>query len=82
MKLIRKKKKEYFENMIDDNKNDPTLMWKTLKEVIRGEAMGLKEINNVDFEVLDNGEECTLADKFNLFYIPEYLGHNRVYRRY
>ena len=55
--------------MIDDNKNDPVLMWKTLKEVIRGEATGSKEINNVDFEILENVEECTLANKFNRFYI-------------
>jgi len=69
VKIIRKKKKEYYENMIDDNKNDPVLMWKTLKEVIRGEATGLREISNVDFEILENVEECTLANKFNVFYI-------------
>jgi len=44
-------------------------MWKTLKEVIRGEAAGLREINNIDFEILKNVEECTLANKFNIFYI-------------
>jgi len=69
VKIIRKKKKEYYENMIDDNKNDPVLMWKTLKEVIRGEATGVREISNVDFEILENVEECTLANKFNIFYI-------------
>lgn len=69
VKIIRKKKKEYYENMIDDNKNDPVLMWKTLKEVIRGEATGTREVSNVDFEILENMEECTLANKFNIFYI-------------
>jgi hypothetical protein len=69
VKIIRTKKKEYYENMIDDNKNDPVLMWKTLKEVIRGEATGSKETNNVDFEILENVEVCTLANKFNRFYI-------------
>ncbi|XP_011636472.1 uncharacterized protein LOC105426752, partial [Pogonomyrmex barbatus] len=37
VKLIRTKKKEYYENMIDFNKENPATMWKTLKEIIRGE---------------------------------------------
>ncbi|XP_070165611.1 uncharacterized protein [Polyergus mexicanus] len=37
VKLIKTKKKEYYENMIDLNKENPTSMWKTLKEIIRGE---------------------------------------------
>lgn len=74
VKLIKIKKKEYNENMIDSNKNDPTTMWKTLKEVIRGEPMEHKITENIDFE-LDNVNECNIegkcniADKFNLFYI-------------
>lgn len=55
--------------MIDNNKNDPTMMWKTVKKVIREDKTGAKEINNVDFETLRNIEECNLADKFNLYYI-------------
>jgi len=56
--------------MIDDNKNDPALMWKTLKDVIRGESTGPREINNnIDFEILENLDECTLVNKFNIFYI-------------
>jgi len=35
VKLIRVKIKEYYENMIDFNKDNPTSMWKTLKEIIR-----------------------------------------------
>jgi len=69
IKLIRKEKKLYYENMIDCNKNDPVKMWKTLKEVIRGEKTGTKEINEVDFEILQNIGEYDLADKFNLYYI-------------
>lgn len=69
VKLIRTKKKEYYENMIDHNKGNPTSMWKTLKEIIRGEPTGTKEIENIDFEILDNTEECNIADKFNLYYI-------------
>lgn len=69
VKLIRNKKKEYYEIMIDNNKNDPVMMWKTLKGVLRGEKAGAKEINNVDFEMLRNTGECNFADKFNLYYI-------------
>ena len=73
VKLIRAKKKEYYENMIDFNKENPTTMWKTLKEIIRGEPVGTKEIENIDFEILDNIDYstigCNIADKFNLYYI-------------
>lgn len=69
VKLIRVKKKEYYENMIDLNKHDPTLMWKTLKEIVRGEPVSTKEIKDIDFEILGNTEECNIADKFNLYYI-------------
>lgn len=68
VKIIRKKKKEYHEEMIDKNKNYSKMMWKTIKEVVRGEDKEPKEIHNVDFEILDNTPECNLADKFNLYY--------------
>ncbi|XP_025266566.1 uncharacterized protein LOC112638673 [Camponotus floridanus] len=58
--------------MIDNNKNDPVLMWKTLKEVIRGEATGSKEINNVDFGILENVEEFVKEQ------IDEYLHSNDI----
>lgn len=69
VKLIKIKKKEYYENKIDQNKDNPTSMWKTLKEVIRGEPVGAKAIENIDFEILDNDTEGNIADKFNLYYI-------------
>lgn len=69
VKLIKEKKKEYYENMIDCNKNDPTKMWKTLKELIRGEPMHTREIENIDFEILNDMNECNIADKFNMYYI-------------
>jgi len=53
--------------MIDNNKNDPTQMWKTLKELVRGEPVCTKEIENIDFEILDNVNECNIADKFNMY---------------
>lgn len=69
VKLIREKKKEYYETMIDNNRDDPTNMWKVLKELVKGEPTGAKEINNIDFEILDKTIECSLADKFNIYYI-------------
>jgi len=69
VKLIRTKKKEFYEDMLDRNKNDPTTMWKTLKEVIRGGTTGSKLVEDIDFEILGNIRECSIADKFNLYYI-------------
>lgn len=54
--------------MIDKNRNDPVTMWKTLKEIIRGEIIERNDIENIDFEILDNIQECNIADKFNLYY--------------
>lgn len=69
IKLIRTKKKEYYERMIDQNSNNPTSMWKSLKEVIRGGPIGTKVVEYIDFEMLNNNIECGIADKFNLYYI-------------
>lgn len=69
VKIIREKKKEYYEAMIDNNRDDPTNMWKVLKELVKGKPTGAKEINNIDFEILDKRIECSLADKFNMYYI-------------
>jgi len=55
--------------MIDLNRGNPTTMWKTLKEVIRNESVGLRKAENIDFEILDNIERCNIADKFNMYYI-------------
>jgi len=69
VKLIREKKKEYYENMINLNKEKSTTMWKTLKEIIRGKPVGIREVENTDFEIIGDIDECNIADKFNLYYI-------------
>lgn len=43
--------------MIDFNKENPTNMWKTLKEAIKGESTGTKQEVDIDFEILDDIEE-------------------------
>lgn len=59
-------------------------MWKVLKELVRGEPTGTKEINNIDFEILDKKIECSSADKLNMYYtyITKYSKYSRIYRRY
>ncbi|XP_024877360.1 uncharacterized protein LOC112458149, partial [Temnothorax curvispinosus] len=72
VKLIRSKKKEYFENAIDLNKGEPTKMWKTLKEVINGEQGGAEDrecYDSIDFEILDDVKDCDTTDKFNEYYV-------------
>lgn len=40
-----------------------------LEKINNGEGTGTREINTVDFEILENVGEYSLADKFNLYYI-------------
>ncbi|XP_025268586.1 uncharacterized protein LOC112639318 [Camponotus floridanus] len=47
VKLIKYKKKQYYENMIDANKTDSKRMWKTLKEVLKGEVLDVKVIDSI-----------------------------------
>lgn len=70
--LIKKKKREYFENQIDVNKNDPKAMWKTLKKFIKGEnqQINFRLINfDNDGSILLAKTELEAANKFNLFFI-------------
>jgi len=47
VKLIREKKKKYYEDMINLNKENPATMRKTLKEIIKGEPVGIREVENI-----------------------------------
>lgn len=69
VKLIKAKKKEYYENMIDYNKSNPTEMWKTLKELIKGEQGESGDTVKIDFELLKNSEKGNIANKFNVYYV-------------
>lgn len=51
-------------------------MWKVLKKVlkvlkklVKKEPIDTKKINNIDFEIADKINECSLADKLNIYYI-------------
>jgi len=69
VKLIRIMKKKYYEKIIDRNKGNPTAMWKTSKEIIRGEPGSDMKAEDINFENLNNAGERNIADNFNLFYI-------------
>jgi len=40
--------------MIDFNKDNSTIMWKTLEELIRSKSNGNREEEGIEFESLDN----------------------------
>lgn len=69
VKIIKKEKKEYLENTIDKNKKEPKIMWKVLKNIIRGENKRTQTIYNIDFEILDSDMKGSIADKFNIYYL-------------
>lgn len=69
VKLIKDKKKKYYEKTIDNNKGDPSLMWKTLKKLIQGESTKQYINEDIDFELLKGDFKCSAADKFNLYYV-------------
>jgi len=66
VKLIKVNKKEYYKNMIDRNKGNPTAY---MEKIIRSEPSGNKEKKDINFGSLDSTKEDIVADKFNLFYI-------------
>lgn len=69
MQIIRKNKKEYYEQNIDKRKTNPIEMWKTIKELIgnkKSTNAGTKEINFKDKQYKD---EKTIANEFNEFFI-------------
>lgn len=69
VKLIRIRKKEYYDRLIDHNKDNSTTMWKTLKHIVTGETNSTKEIDDIDFEILGNTRGYNIADNFTLYFI-------------
>jgi len=50
VKLIKARKKKYYENMTDHNKGNSIAMSKILKEIIKGESNGNKKTKDINFE--------------------------------
>ena len=67
VKVIRKEKQKYFECNIDNFKNNPSHMWRALKELIpKSSHSNIREI------IFDNGtvdDPVLLPDKVNKFYV-------------
>lgn len=65
---IRRKKKLYYENLIDQNKNNSKAMWKAIKEVL-----GNKGKNNTISEIFFGNslvnEEEQIAERFNEYFV-------------
>ena len=70
--LHKNKKREYFENKIDKNKNDPKRMWKTIKTIIKGDENTLN-FRNIKFYDNNNiryiSNEMEAANEFNTFFV-------------
>lgn len=66
--ICRKAKRKYLEEKLDNNKRSPKLMWKTLKEMLKGNPSNIKykemECKN---EINNNKEE--MSNKFNCYFI-------------
>ncbi|CAD6224365.1 GSCOCG00011771001-RA-CDS, partial [Cotesia congregata] len=68
-KSIRKNKREYYENVIDSNKQNSKEMWKKLKELTgdkKQKSLNLKEIKYNSDIISDN---LTIANKLNDYFI-------------
>lgn len=69
VKLIRNTKKNYYENMIDANKQGPPKMWKAMKEVINGKTSESKVYNRILFEETEEEDKIEMVNKFNNYFI-------------
>jgi len=67
--LIRTRKREYYECMIDRNRDNPRIMWKTLKQIIKGCPSESGSWDSIDFEGLEGAGDCSLVNRFNRFYV-------------
>lgn len=67
---IKNKKKKYYEEMIDNNKNNPTEMWKALKEVVRGKPERNIRYEEIKFEGEEEGSvKLDTVNRFNMYFI-------------
>lgn len=55
--------------MIDNNRNNPTEIWKTLKEVIRGKAERNIRYEEIKFEEDEESDKMDMVNRFNIYFI-------------
>jgi hypothetical protein len=65
--VLKKAKKNWFEQRIDTVKNDPKKMWITLKQLIAPKSRPV--LNEVEIEGIIYSESHTIAEKVNEYYI-------------
>lgn len=67
---IRKAKKDWYESKIDNVKNDPTKMWKTLKSVVSNSKNNNKKIDKLEINgVIYSDDYIMKVNKLNEYYI-------------
>lgn len=67
-KTIRLKKRKYYEEIIERNKNSGKLMWKAIKEVI-GNKKNNNEIESICFNGITITEKENIANEFNNYFV-------------
>ena len=67
VQIIETEKRRYFERKIDDNKKNSTLLWKTLKTLIKSKGRDSCPQVKVGSKIFD--DPCEIAEKFNEFFI-------------
>lgn len=65
---IRNCKRRYYEENIDQQKHNPTKMWRTLKELI-GNKVKAHKGTTISFEEIECTESNKIAHKFNEFFV-------------
>lgn len=64
---IRQQKQNYYEQKIDECKNSPKTMWKTLKQICKGKRQNTAQ--HIKFNDEDIYNELEIAEKFNAYFI-------------
>ena len=69
--MIKKAKKDYYENKVEETKDDPKLMFKTIKNLLKIDKSTDLNYKNIQFENDDTEirSDKDLANKFNNFFI-------------
>ncbi|KAJ8953670.1 hypothetical protein NQ314_007277 [Rhamnusium bicolor] len=72
--LLKTKKEQFYLQKIDLNKNNPCLMWKTLKSLTSTKSLNNNFVNGIKFESNDNSIKLVLnfkdiAEEFNHYFI-------------
>lgn len=75
--MIRQQKRKEYNEKIDEAKDQPKKMWKTLKEIIDGNKKD-NQRRGIRFEEEHIMDSQTIAEKFNIFFIEsvDNISHN------